>query len=89
MKQVDYKKYEKCADLQALGDISLSLKGMCLNDIDSIQYRLLVPGGVYSFFNGLCPDNIFFNMVQSEVVKLELARYMNLLPGMTWVQVLY
>lgn len=36
--------------------------------------RLLSPGGVYSFFNGLCPDNIFFNMVQGEVVKLELAR---------------
>lgn len=36
--------------------------------------RLLAPGGVYSFFNGLCPDNLFFNMVQSELVKTELAR---------------
>ena len=25
--------------------------------------RILRPGGVYSFFNGLAPDNIFFHMV--------------------------
>jgi hypothetical protein len=27
--------------------------------------RLLRPAGVYSFFNGLAPDNIFFHMVVS------------------------
>jgi len=26
--------------------------------------RLLRPGGIYSFFNGLAPDNIFFHLVR-------------------------
>ena len=34
--------------------------------------RILAPGGVYSFFNGLCPDNIFFHGVACQVIKLEL-----------------
>lgn len=34
--------------------------------------RLLRPGGIYSFFNGLAPDNIFFHMVYSRLVKNEL-----------------
>ncbi|KDD74705.1 hypothetical protein H632_c1123p0, partial [Helicosporidium sp. ATCC 50920] len=33
---------------------------------------LLKPKGIYSFFNGLCPDNMFFNVVQGEIIKREL-----------------
>jgi len=29
-------------------------------------------GGVYSFFNGLAPDNIFFHTVEGRVAQLEL-----------------
>lgn len=36
--------------------------------------RLLRPGGVYSYFNGLAPDNLFFHLVYGEIAKLELAR---------------
>ncbi|GBG27475.1 Protein arginine N-methyltransferase 2 [Hondaea fermentalgiana] len=34
--------------------------------------RLLRPSGVYSFFNGLCPRNIFFHGVCCQVVQLQL-----------------
>lgn len=33
---------------------------------------LLRPGGIYSFFNGLAPDNIFFHMVYGEIARREL-----------------
>jgi protein arginine N-methyltransferase 2 len=33
---------------------------------------LMNPGGVYSFFNGLSPDNIFFHLVAGEVARREL-----------------
>ena len=33
---------------------------------------LLHPRGIYSYFNGLCPHNVFFHAVCCEVVKLEL-----------------
>ncbi|GAB4818430.1 hypothetical protein N2152v2_005476 [Parachlorella kessleri] len=36
--------------------------------------RLLKPGGIYSFFNGLAPDNIFFHLVYGKIAELELAR---------------
>ncbi|KAG1679254.1 hypothetical protein FOA52_009283 [Chlamydomonas sp. UWO 241] len=36
--------------------------------------RLMRPGGIYSFFNGLAPDNIFFHMVYSRLVQLELSK---------------
>jgi hypothetical protein len=36
--------------------------------------RLLRPGGAYSFFNGLCPDNLFFHLVAGEVARRELQR---------------
>lgn len=35
--------------------------------------RLLRPGGIYSYFNGLCGDNAFFHVVYCQVVSLELA----------------
>jgi protein arginine N-methyltransferase 2 len=31
------------------------------------------PNGVYSFFNGLAPDNLFFHGVACQCVKLQLA----------------
>ncbi|KMT19144.1 hypothetical protein BVRB_1g015400 [Beta vulgaris subsp. vulgaris] len=34
--------------------------------------KLLKPGGVYSFFNGLCGDNAFFHVVYCNLVSLEL-----------------
>ena len=34
--------------------------------------QLLKPGGVYSFFNGMCPFNVFFQGVACSVVQLEL-----------------
>lgn len=34
--------------------------------------RLLRPGGVYSFFNGLAPDNLFFHLVYGEIARREL-----------------
>ena len=35
--------------------------------------RLLKADGVYSFFNGLAPDNAFFHLVYCEIVKAELS----------------
>ncbi|XP_011069780.1 protein arginine N-methyltransferase 2 isoform X1 [Sesamum indicum] len=34
--------------------------------------RLLKPGGIYSFFNGLCGGNPFFHVVYCQLVALEL-----------------
>lgn len=34
---------------------------------------VLRPGGVYSFFNGLAPDNAFFHAVYAEIVTREMA----------------
>jgi type IV protein arginine methyltransferase len=34
--------------------------------------RLLRPNGVYSFFNGLAPDNLFFHLVYGEIARREL-----------------
>ncbi|TVU44873.1 hypothetical protein EJB05_04335 [Eragrostis curvula] len=34
---------------------------------------LLKPGGIYSYFNGLCGDNAFFHVVYCQLVALELA----------------
>jgi protein arginine N-methyltransferase 2 len=35
---------------------------------------LLTPGGIYSYFNGLAPDNIFFHMVYGRLISLEMAK---------------
>ncbi|KAJ0087483.1 hypothetical protein Patl1_08850 [Pistacia atlantica] len=34
--------------------------------------KLLKPGGIYSFFNGLCGGNAFFHVVYCHLVSLEL-----------------
>ena len=36
--------------------------------------RIVRPGGTYSYFNGLAPDNIFFHAVYCRVAALELKR---------------
>ncbi|EFJ15138.1 hypothetical protein SELMODRAFT_118824 [Selaginella moellendorffii] len=36
--------------------------------------KLLKPGGIYSYFNGLCGHNAFFHVVYCQLVALELAQ---------------
>lgn len=36
--------------------------------------KLLRKGGVYSYFNGMCPDNIFFHVVYNRVAEIELSK---------------
>ena len=43
-----------------------------MRDLHKLLPQILRPGGLYSFFNGLCPGNIFFHGVACQVVKLEL-----------------
>lgn len=46
-----------------------------MEDFHEIVAKLLrKPDGVYSFFNGLAPDNIFFHGVACQCVKLQLAK---------------
>ena len=46
-----------------------------LEDFHVLMSRMLArPGGVYSFFNGLAPDNLFFHGVACNCVKLQLSR---------------
>ena len=44
-----------------------------LREFQNQMIHLLRPGGLYSYFNGLSADNVFFHMVSCEVVKCELA----------------
>lgn len=51
--------------------------GEYYRDMQILQAQLpsiMRPKGIYSFFNGLCPRNIFFHGVCCEIVKLELTR---------------
>ncbi len=41
---------------------------------EGVARTLKKPSGVYSFFNGLAPDNLFFHGVACQCVKLQLAR---------------
>ena len=46
-----------------------------MEDFHDQMVRLLAkPGGIYSFFNGLAPDNLFFHGVACQCVKLQLAK---------------
>lgn len=45
-----------------------------LHSFHSHLPRLLAPGGRYAFYNGMCPDNVFFHAVACEVVRLRLLR---------------
>jgi hypothetical protein len=45
-----------------------------LEDFHALMVQILAkPNGVYSFFNGLAPDNLFFHGVACNCVKLQLA----------------
>ena len=44
-----------------------------LREFQNQLVKLLRPGGIYSYFNGLSADNAFYHMVSCEVVKCELA----------------
>lgn len=43
-----------------------------MRDFHAELPRLLNPGGIYSFFNGLAPDNPFFHAVYCQIVELEM-----------------
>ncbi|GMH89394.1 hypothetical protein TL16_g11444 [Triparma laevis f. inornata] len=43
-----------------------------MEDFHAELPRILKRGGIYSFFNGLCPDNIFFHGVACNCVKIQL-----------------
>ena len=45
-----------------------------MRDFQSHLPHLLNPGGIYSFFNGLAPDNIFFQAVYARIIELELSK---------------
>ena len=45
-----------------------------MHHFHSLLPSLLNPGGIYSFFNGMCPFNIFFHGVACELAKVELAQ---------------
>lgn len=46
-----------------------------LEDFHTLMCKLLAkPNGIYSFFNGLAPDNIFFHGVACQCVKLQLGK---------------
>jgi type IV protein arginine methyltransferase len=40
-----------------------------------VPHMLSKPNGVYSFFNGLAPDNLFFHGVACQCVKLQLQQF--------------
>ena len=44
-----------------------------MSDFHERLPSLVKRGGIYSFFNGMCPFNIFFHGVACELVKTELA----------------
>ena len=42
-----------------------------MKEFHDLLPRVLNPRGIYSFFNGMCPFNIFFHGVACELVKVE------------------
>jgi hypothetical protein len=46
-----------------------------MEDFHSLMVQILrKPHGVYSFFNGLAPDNLFFHGVACQCIKLQLSQ---------------
>ena len=45
-----------------------------LREFHQLLPRILRPKGIYTFFNGLCPRNIFFHAVCCQLVQLELEK---------------
>ena len=44
-----------------------------MREFHALLPRIMRPGGVYSYFNGLAPDNIFFHTVYCQLAAKELA----------------
>mmetsp|Transcript_16974 Transcript_16974/g.36952 ORF Transcript_16974/g.36952 Transcript_16974/m.36952 type:complete len:425 (+) Transcript_16974:1-1275(+) len=62
-------------DLGPFDGVFFDTYGEYYSDLKKFQERLpkiMRDGGIYSFFNGLCPRNIFFHGVCCQVVQLEL-----------------
>ena len=45
----------------------------CMKEFHQALPDLVKPGGIYSWFNGVCPDNLIFQGVACEVLKQHLA----------------
>lgn len=45
-----------------------------LNAFHEFLPKLMKVGGRYSFYNGQCPDNVFFHGVACEVLRLQMKR---------------
>jgi protein arginine N-methyltransferase 2 len=45
-----------------------------MRELHAMLPELLAPGGSYSFFNGLCPDNLFFHGVICQLVQVRRGR---------------
>ena len=45
-----------------------------MREFHALLPRIMRPGGVYSYFNGLAPDNIFFHTVYCQLAAKELGR---------------
>ncbi|XP_072951552.1 protein arginine N-methyltransferase 2 [Typha angustifolia] len=61
--------------LESYDGIFFDTYGEYYEDMKKFQQhlpRLLKPGGIYSYFNGLCGDNAFFHVVYCQLVSLEL-----------------
>lgn len=43
-----------------------------MRDFHAHLNKLVRPGGIYSFFNGLCPENIIFQGVACQCIQIEL-----------------
>lgn len=44
-----------------------------VEEFHEVLPSLLKVSGIYSFFNGMCPENVFFQGVAAEVIKRKLA----------------
>ncbi|KAD5507891.1 hypothetical protein R6Q59_031401 [Mikania micrantha] len=61
--------------LEAYDGIFFDTYGEYYDDLREFHHHLpalLKPGGIYSFFNGLCGGNAFFHVVYCQLVSLEL-----------------
>lgn len=45
-----------------------------MDEFHTLLPHIVKPGGVYSYFNGMCPSNLFFHGVVAETMSLKLRR---------------
>ena len=57
----------------SLKQLCTSPSSLCLHFIELMVKMLHKPSGIYSFFNGLAPDNLFFHGVAANCVKIQLS----------------